>query len=451
MFQRCLAILKLAFPVMIAQVGTIVVGFADNIMVGRYTTESLASASFVINIFNIVVLCLMGFSYGLTPLIGLLFPRERYEEIGRTLKAGVIANLMVGVLLTCIMGILYFFLDRLGQPAELLPLIRPYYIIFLASLLPLALFNSFAQWSFAIKNTTMPMWILLACNALNILGNYILIYGNWGAPELGLTGAGISTLAARIIAPIAIILMFFLKPSNARYREGFIGRGMHLTKNLMGKVVRTSWPVALQMACETAAFSTCAIFAGWIGTVALASFQIIVVIGSLGFCIYYSIGTAIAVLVANESGKASLNSCRRVAFDGYAVMLIFAAISTCIFIFFSQPLMGAFTDDPEVLIAAQALVVPLIMYQLGDATQVTFANALRGTSHVMPMLWIAFFSYVVVGLSSTYILAFPAHLGNYGIVLSFSVSLFMAAILFLRSFMKVTRHHNNMTASAIHD
>lgn len=113
--------------------------------------------------------------------------------------------------------------------------------------------------------------------------------------------------------------------------------------------------------------------------------------------------------------------------------------------------MGAFTDDPEVLIAAQALVVPLIMYQLGDATQVTFANALRGTSHVMPMLWIAFFSYVVVGLSSTYILAFPAHLGNYGIVLSFSVSLFMAAILFLRSFMKVTRHHNNMTASAIHD
>ena len=450
MFQRCLTILKLALPVMIAQVGTIVVGFADNIMVGRYNTESLASASFVINIFNIVVLCLMGFSYGLTPLIGLLFPRERYEEIGSTLKAGVIANIIVGIQLTCIMGVLYFYLDRLGQPTDLLPLIRPYYLIFLASLLPLALFNSFAQWSFAIKNTTMPMWILLACNALNILGNYILIYGNWGAPELGLTGAGISTLAARIIAPIAIILIFFLKPSNARYREGFIDHGMRITKNLMGKVVRTSWPVALQMACETAAFSTCAIFAGWIGTVALASFQIIVVIGSLGFCIYYSIGTAIAVLVANESGKSSLHSCRRVAFDGYVVMLIFATISTCIFIFFSRPLMGAFTDDPEVLMAAQALVVPLIIYQLGDATQVTFANALRGTSHVMPMLWIAFFSYVVVGLSSTYILAFPAHLGNYGIVLSFSVSLFMAAILFLRSFMKATKR-NKIAASAIHD
>lgn len=91
------------------------------------------------------------------------------------------------------------------------------------------------------------------------------------------------------------------------------------------------------------------------------------------------------------------------------------------------------------LTAAQALVFPLVLYQLGDATQITFANALRGTSHVMPMLWIAFFSYVVVGLSSTWLLAFPMGLGNYGIVLSFSVSLFMAATLFLRSFLQVTR------------
>lgn len=172
---------------------------------------------------------------------------------------------------------------------------------------------------------------------------------------------------------------------------------------------------------------------------ALAAFQIIIVVSSLGFCIYYSIGTAIAVFVANEAGHSSLPSCRRVAFDGYAVMLVFAAISTCIFIFLSRPLMGLFTTDTEVLTAAQALIFPLVLYQLGDATQITFANALRGTSHVMPMLWIAFFSYVVVGLSSTWLLAFPMGLGNYGIVLSFSVSLFMAATLFLRSFLQVTR------------
>lgn len=439
MLQRCLYILRLAFPVLVSQIGTILVGFADNIMVGRYNTESLASASFVVNVFNIATLCCMGFSYGLTPLIGLLFPKKRYLEIGRTLKAGVIANIIVGMFLTAIMGVLYFFLGDMGQPEELLPLIRPYYLIFLASLLPISIFNAFAQWSFAIKNTAMPMWILLACNAVNIVGNYMLIYGSWGAPELGLTGAGLSTLCARVLASVAIMAIFFLKPSNMQYRIGFIGKGLHISRGLMGKVVKTSWPVALQMACETAAFSTCAIFAGWIGTVALASFQIIVVISSLGFCVYYSIGTAIAVLVANEVGTKSLYACRRVAYDGYAVMLLFVVIATCVFIFLSRQLMGAFTDDAVVLAAAQSLVVPLVIYQLGDATQVTFANALRGTSHVMPMLWIAFFSYVVVGLSATWLLAFPVGLGTYGIVLSFSVSLFMAAGLFLRSFLKVTR------------
>jgi len=197
--------------------------------------------------------------------------------------------------------------------------------------------------------------------------------------------------------------------------------------------------VALQMACETAAFSTCAVFAGWIGTIELAAFQIIVVIGSLGFCIYYSIGTAITVLVANEAGRSTLRSCRRVAGDGYAVMLMFAAMSTCAFIFFGKPLMSLFSSDAVVVAAAQSLIIPLVLYQLGDATQVTFANALRGTSHVRPMLWIAFFSYVVIGLPSSLLLAFTAGLGNYGIVLSFSVSLFTAAVLFLGNFLKVTR------------
>ena len=424
---------------MIAQVGTIVVGFADNIMVGHYSTQSLAASSFVINIFNIVVLCCLGFSYGLTPIIGTLFAQKRNNEIGLTLRAGLIANVVVGGVLSLVMGMLYFYIDMMGQPDELLPLIKPYYLIFLASLIPLSVFNVFAQWSYAIKNTAMPMWILLSCNIINIAGNYMLIYGNWGAPELGLTGAGLSTLFVRALASLIIMAIFFLKKSNAEFRSGFTNRSRGVTNNLMGKVVRTSWPVSLQMGCETAAFSTCAVFAGWIGTVALAAFQIIIVVSSLGFCIYYSIGTAIAVFVANEAGHSSLPSCRRVAFDGYAVMLVFAAISTCIFIFLSRPLMGLFTTDTEVLTAAQALVFPLVLYQLGDATQITFANALRGTSHVMPMLWIAFFSYVVVGLSSTWLLAFPMGLGNYGIVLSFSVSLFMAATLFLRSFLQVTR------------
>ena len=134
-----------------------------------------------------------------------------------------------------------------------------------------------------------------------------------------------------------------------------------------------------------------------------------------------------------------MHSCRRVAYDGYLVMLFFAALSTCAFIFAGRPLMGLFSSDMEVVTAAQALIFPLILYQLGDATQITFANALRGTSHVMPMLWMAFVSYVVVGIPATYLLGFPAGMGLYGILLSFSVSLFLAGALFLVFFLRATR------------
>lgn len=437
MLHRCLSILKLALPVMVSQIGLILVAFADNIMVGRYSTQALASSSFVVNVFNIVIIGGLGFSYGLTPIVGALFAGRKQGDIGRIVRVGLRANIAVGILMSLVMGTLYFFLDRMGQPDELLPIIRPYYLITLAGLIPLAVFNVFAQWSYGIRNTAMPMWILLSANAVNIIGNYMLIYGNWGAPEMGLTGAGISTLTARIIAMVAIVAIFLIKRSNRTYRTGFSGRDTSDGQR-MAKVVRTSWPVALQMMFETGAFSLCAILAGWLGTVPLAAFQVIIIVGTLGFCIYYSIGTAITVQVSNDAGAKSLAACRRSAFDGYAVMLFFAAISSSIFILFGRQLMGLFSQDEAVLAVAGSVIFPLVLYQIGDATQITFANALRGTANVMPMLWIAFVSYVVVGLPSSYILALPAGLGVYGILLSFSLSLFLAAALFMRAFIKTT-------------
>lgn len=240
--ERCIRLMKLALPVLISQISLILVGFADNIMVGHYSTQALASASFVVNVFNIVLLCAMGFSYGLTPIIGMLYARSRRRRIGLVLRAGVYANLAVGVILTAIMGCAYFYLDRMGQPDELLPLIRPFYLIILSSVIFVSVFNAFAQWSFAIRNTQMPMWILLVCNLLNIVGNYMLIYGRWGAPELGLTGAGISTFCVRVLAAIAIMAVFLFSPAYREYKSGFRDRRLSVSRPMFGKVVATSWP-----------------------------------------------------------------------------------------------------------------------------------------------------------------------------------------------------------------
>ena len=430
-------IIRLGLPILVGQLGMIVTMFADNIMVGRYSTEALASASFVNGVYNVVVFCSMGFSYGLTPLVGALYGRGEHSRIGSLLRNGLVLNILYTLLLTALLTALYFNLHRLGQPSELLPLIRPYYLTALAGLLPVCIFNVFAQWCYGTTDTRTPMWIVLAGNLLNIIGNYALIFGNWGAPELGLTGAGLSTLASRFFTALAIVAFFMVCHRGAEVRRGFLAARTNTTE--IKHVWHTSLPVSMQMTFESGSFSVAALMSGWLGAIPLAAFQIIVITGTLGFCVYYSIGAAISVVVANVAGSADTRMMRRAAWQGYHIMLVLMLSASLIFTFAGRQILGVFTDDAAVLTAAAALIFPLVLYQLGDATQITFANALRGTSRVLPMLWIAFFSYVVIGIPATYLLAFPIGMGLYGILLSFSVSLFLAGALFLIYFLRATR------------
>lgn len=429
-------IIRLGLPILVGQLGMIVVGFADTTMVGRYSTDALASASFVNNIFNAAVFACVGFTYGITPLAGALFGQKRLEEVGFTLRVALIINLLFSMLISGLMLVVYFNIHRLGQPPHLLPIIRPYFLIFLAGLIPIALFNAFAQWAYSIGRTKMPMWIILAGNLINVSGNYLLIYGQCGLPEMGLTGAGWATFAARLFCLLLIAAVFFLKADYAPYRIGF-----HLNRPsspALRNLNRTSWPVALQMSFESGSFSAAAIMAGWIGAIPLAAFQVIVITGTLGFCVYYSMAAAVAVLVANASGTDNRPAMRQIAFSGYHILLALALIASLTFLFAGQPIISIFTEDPAVVAAALSLIFPLILYQLGDATQITFANALRGTGNVLPMLWISFVSYIIIGIPATYILAFPCGLATFGIILSFSVSLFIAAALFLHFFLRTT-------------
>ena len=201
-------IIRLGVPIMLGQLGIIIVGFADNIMVGYHSTEELAAASFVNNFFNLVFIAGMGFSYGLTPIIGNLFAQKEYAKAGEILKNSLFINTFVGLFLGLIMLFLLFNIDLLEQPEELMPYIIPYYILQLISILFIMLFNSFKQFCDGTTDTVTPMWIMLSSNGLNIIGNYLLIYGELGFPELGLTGAGISTLVSRVVSLLLFSILF---------------------------------------------------------------------------------------------------------------------------------------------------------------------------------------------------------------------------------------------------
>ncbi len=430
-------LLAIGIPIVVGQIGVIVLGLADTLMIGHHSTQELAAASFVNNVFNLVIIFSTGFAYGLTPVVGALYGQNNLEATGRVLKNSLLANMLVAIGLMLIMSVLYAFVNRLGQPEELLPLIRPYYLILLASLLFVLLFNGFKQFADGLTDTKISMWILLGGNVLNIIGNYILINGKAGFPELGLVGAGLSTLVSRILMVVAFAFIFFCtrryEPSRQGYRQGRINQRDFLRLNQLG------FPVALQMGMETASFSLSAIMIGWLGTIALAAHQIMLAISQICFMMYYGMGAAVAVLVSNHYGRGEATAIRRSANAGFHLILLMA-IATSVPIFLLRNHWGGlFTDNEAVSTMVAALVIPLLVYQFGDGLQINFANSLRGISDVRPMMFIAFIAYFIVSLPVGYICGFVLDWGITGIWMAFPFGLTTAGILYYLRFRRKTK------------
>ena len=425
---------SLGLPIIIGQLGIILVSFADTMMVGHYRTSDLAAASFVNNVFNLVIIFSTGFSYGLTPVVGRFFGKSDFRSVGRMLKNSLAANSLIAVLLVLVMTAVYLNVDRLGQPAELLPLIRPYYLVLLASLLPVLLFNAFKQFADGITDTLTPMWILLTGNIVNIFGNWCLIFGKLGCPEMGLLGAGISTLISRILTVVIFACIFFFSGKYAQYREGFL-RGK-VNRRDFRTLNRLGWPVGLQMGMETGSFSLATIMVGWLGTLSLAAHQVMLTVGQLGFMLYYGMAAAIAVRTSHFLGQGDVRNVRDSATAGFQLILIMAAVvSTGIFAF-RNSIGGLFSENMEVAAIVAQLVIPFIIYQFGDGMQCAYSNALRGISDVKPVVLIAFIAYFLVSLPAGYIFGFVCGWGLTGIWMSFPLGLTTAGLLYFLRFRK---------------
>lgn len=431
------ALFFLGLPIVIGQVGVIVLGFADTLMIGHHSTNELGAASFVNNMFTLAIIFSTGFPYGLTPIVGGFYGVRKFAAAGQALRCSLLANLLVGILLTGIMAILYLNVERLGQPEELLSLIKPYYLILLASLIFVLLFNGFKQFTDGITDTKTAMWILLGGNVLNIVGNYILINGKLGFPELGLLGAGISTLFSRIVMVLVFVLVFFSSRRFLRYKLGFIRLGW--SRALFRQLNALGWPVAFQMGMETASFSLSTVMVGWLGTIALASHQVMLTISQFTFMMFYGMGAAVAVRVSNFKGQNDIVNVRRTAYAGAHIILAMGIVLLSIVFFFRYQVGGWFTDNTEVSAMVVVLMVPFLAYQFGDGMQINFANALRGISDVKPMMLIAFIAYFIISLPAGYFFGFVMGWGLFGVWMAFPFGLSSAAVMLWLRFRYKTR------------
>ena len=415
------ATIKIGVPIVLGQLGIVVVGLVDNIMVGHFSTSDLAAASFVNSVFNIPILFGMGFSYGLTPLVGQFFGRGDKFRVGGLLRNSLLANFMIGLFLSVAMGIMYLNVHRMGQPEELLPLIRPYFLLQLTSLVFVMMFNSFKQFADGITDTKTSMWIMLSANLLNIIGNSLLIYGVWGLPALGLTGAGISTLASRIFMFVAFAILFFRKQSYRRYLVGY-HRTTYNTGDL--KVLnRMGMMVGLQMGMETALFSISGVMIGWLGTVPLAAHQVVASISTLGFMLYYGVGSAVSIRVSNFFGRGDIAGVRRATLAGTHLLGLLAISVSVFFLLVREHIGWLYTSSEEVVNLVAVLMVILVFYQFGDSLQIIFANALRGVADVTSMAVISFIGYFVIALPVSYICGFVLDWGIEGLWVGYPVGL----------------------------
>ena len=433
-FGTVRSLLKLGIPVLVTQVGIIVVSFADTMMVGAYGLNELAASAFVNSLFLVAIVMLLGFSGGVTPIIGALFGKGNHFEVGMMLRASVIVNLGISGIFIVLMGCLFFFLDYFGQDPELLPIAKEYYLIILPTLLPIALFNCMQQACNGLNDTATPMWIILGADVLNIIGNYLLIFGKFGFPELGLSGAGWSTLGARTASAIALLIVYWFSPRYSGYWNTVLTSTSGRERKL--KVWYTSYPLMVQSGVECGLWTAGAVVSGWFGKVELAAYQVMNTIGQLGFMIYMSFGWATSIKVANFTGINDFSSVKKVTKVGLHMILLLATLASIVFLVFTDDLVYYFTPEADVVAYALLMVVPLVLYQYCDGTQLLYVNALRGTSKVKPLLWISTVSYIVVGISVLMLFAVAFGWETIGVYYSFSVALLTAAVLLVTTFYK---------------
>ena len=421
-------ILKIGVPIMLGQACVIILAFADNIMIGWHSVNELAASSFVNNVMNFFILTELGFASGMTPIIGAFHGNGNVKGVGTTVRNGLLVNGIIGLIGLVLLAVIYLFIDSFGQEPELLPLIRPYFVIVGISIIFALGFNVLKQFTDGICKPVVSMLFLMGGNVLNIFGNWVLIYGKLGCPELGLMGAGLSTLISRILMLLCFVLYIFKSEQFKAYAQAI--KEALFSRVKMRHIFNMGYPVAIQMGLEASTFSFSAIMVGWISVTALAAHQVAITISQLFFLMMQGLSFALSILVSNCYGKKDYAGIH--AYVKRGILMIFGtSLSLSILLYiFRYPAVGMFTDSPEVAAIAVVLFYVLFAYQIGDGIQLCFANVLRGLQDVKPIMYAAFVSYYLIAIPVAYVLGFKAGLGAVGVWLGFPIGLTLAGLFF---------------------
>ena len=434
--------LKLALPIMAGMVSHMLMGLADTVMVGRVGVAPLAAASFV----NILLHPPLTFGLGLLSAVAVLtsqaFGAKNPAQGGEALRSGLIASVVFGLLLAIAAHLLLPYLDRFGQKPDVVAQSGAYFLICGWSIIPALMAHAAKQFSEALNHAWAPNFILLAGVLLNVLLNWIFIFGNWGAPALGLEGAGWATLLARIVTAVAMIIYLFRNSALRSFLPARWLSAVHWSR--LKQMLTLGGPVGIQHLLEVSAFAFAALMMGWISAEALAAHQIAITCAATTFMFMVGLGMAVCIRVGHAYGAGKFRRTRRIGFVGLAVAAAGMSLFGLMFMAIRFPLAESFISDREVVrLAAQFLIVAAL-FQVADGVQVTAMSALRGLSDVKIPAMVAILAYWVISIPLAYLFAFKFNYGPIGIWMALALGLAIAAMILSWRF-----HHRTRLAKAV--
>jgi len=428
---------NLAYPVMLSQLGHVLVGVADNIMVGKLGAVPLAASSLANAVFFLLLTFGIGVSYAITPLVAAADGADNRSTIAQVLKHGLLINITTGVILFAIVIFGGNALQFMNQPEDVVALAIPYLAVITFSIIPFMLFQTFRQFAEGLSMTKQAMYITITANIINVILNYIFIYGKLGVPAMGLLGAGWATLISRVLMGLMMLGFVYYHKNLKQYREGFsLG---NYSMIYIKKMLNIGVPAAFQFAFEVSAFAGAAIVIGWFGANALAAHQIAINLVSISYMMASGLSAAATIRVGNQLGRADIVTLRRAAFTIFIMVGAFMVICGIIFYFGRFYFPTFYINDMEVINLAAALIVIAAIFQLSDGIQVVSLGALRGLKDVNVPTIVTFIAYWVLGLPIGYWLAFKYNYGPIGIWIGLLIGLTVAAVLLSIRFNRMTK------------
>ncbi len=429
--------LKLAYPVTLSQLGHMLTALADTLMIGWLGAIPLAAVAFGHSIFSMFFIIGIGLATGLTPLVGKANGLRNQEECSNLLSNGIVANTLYAIGLMVLLYLIIGIFDFLGQDPEVVVLSMDYYLVMIWSLLPFMLFLAFKQFLEGLRLTKPAMIVTIIANTINVILNYILIFGKLGFPEMGVAGAAWSTFIARVLMLVLILLLMLKTEKLKAYLKDLNFIKVKFQK--LKEITKMGLPIGMQFAMEVSAFSVGSIIVGTISAEALAAHQIALNLAATTFMMAGGLGTAATISLSNFLGMGLKREIRNSGFMSVYMVLGFMSVSAIIFIVFNEILPSLYIDNPEVLSIAAVLMIVAGFFQLSDGLQVVILGALRGIHDVKIPTVMTIIGYWVLTIPSGYILVNYFNFGALGVWYGYLIGLTFTALTLTYRFHLLTK------------